>query len=101
MGFWYVLEVRSIANCGADITAICSAFICRLNVNGYTYVGIYSSYNWLVNGYIDTTQLADYVPYWCAQYNFECNFVHSSLRMWQYTDKVSDQLPYDGNIYYE
>lgn len=100
LGIWYDMEDSTIANCGANITAICGNFIDRLNVLGYTYAGIYSSYNWLTNGTIDTAQLAEYVPYWCAQYNYECNFEHPNLRIWQYTDRFSDALPYDGNVYY-
>lgn len=102
MGIWYDMEDSTIANECADITALCSSFISRLNTDGYTYVGIYSSYNWLTNGYIDTTQLGDYVPYWCAQYNFECNFYHQNLRIWQFTDSlnINGQI-FDGNEYYE
>ncbi len=102
MGIWYDMEDSAIANSGADITAICGNFVDQLNAFGYTYVGIYSSYNWFTNGNIDTTQLAEYVPYWCAQYNFECNFMHPNLRIWQYTDKLNIAGQYfDGNKYYE
>lgn len=102
MGIWYDMEDSAIENYGADITTICGNFVDRLNQLGYTYVGIYSSYNWLTNGNIDTARLANYVPYWCAQYNYECNFYHPNLRIWQYTDSLYiGGQNFDGNKYYE
>lgn len=57
-----------------DITACASAFITELNQGGYGG-GIYASSGKLLAGYtgsptgwIDVSQLADYVPYWVAQY---------------------------------
>lgn len=99
MGIWYDVEDASIVNFGTDITALCSTFIDRMQSLGYTYVGVYSSYNWLTNGYIDTTQLD--VPYWCAQYNYQCDFEHPNLKIWQYTDsqEINGQL-FDGNEYF-
>ena len=100
MGIWYDMEDSNIESTGVDITALCSAFISQLQTIGYSYVGVYSSYNWLTNGNIDTSQLD--VPYWCAQYNFECNFNHPNLKIWQYTDGLSiDGINFDGNQYYE
>jgi GH25 family lysozyme M1 (1,4-beta-N-acetylmuramidase) len=102
MGIWYDMEDSAIADSGADITALCGNFVDQLNQLGYNYVGVYSSYNWLTNGNIDTSRLADYMPYWCAQYNRECNFEHPNLRMWQYTDSQYIAGDYfDGDIYYE
>ncbi len=57
-----------------DITACASAFIVELNQTGYRG-GIYASSGRLLSecagsqtGWIDISQLADYVPYWVAQY---------------------------------
>lgn len=103
LGIWYDAEDKDMQS--GNVTASCSAFVCALNEIGYTYVGIYSSYNWLANGIIDVNQLADYVPYWVAQYyhenSFKQEFPNKLVRMWQYTDCYSAELPYDGNIYYE
>lgn len=103
LGIWYDAEDRSMT--AGDVTATCSAFVSTLNSIGYNYVGIYSSYNWLTNGIIDVNQLADYVPYWVAQYNYQNDFKseypNKLVRIWQYTDCYSGDLPYDGNIYYE
>ena len=103
LGIWYDAEDKSMMS--GNVTAVCSAFVARLNHIGYNYVGIYSSYDWLTNGVIDVTQLADYVPYWVAQYyhqnDFKIENPNKTVRIWQYTDCFSNQLPYDGNIYYE
>jgi GH25 family lysozyme M1 (1,4-beta-N-acetylmuramidase) len=98
MGIWYDMEHNSIADSGTDITALCRTFIDQLKTAGYGYVGVYSSYNWLTNGNIDTANLD--VPYWCAQYNFECNFPNPKI--WQNTDAlaISGQL-FDGDISYD
>lgn len=81
------------------ITAMCSAFICLLNEAGYEHVGIYASYSWLT-GIIQTDQLADYVPYWNAQWGPRNDFERA--KMWQYTDSlnIGGQV-FDGNIYFE
>ncbi len=94
MGVWY--DVEDPAMEGADITSICQAFIRHI-----PSAGIYSSYNWLTNGNIRTEELPD-VPIWCAQYNFECNFTGSNLRIWQYTDALDIAgTNFDGNMFYE
>jgi hypothetical protein len=61
-----------------DITACASAFIVQCNQMGYNNAGIYASSGRLLSGYcgsrvgwIDVSQLADYVPYWVAQYGGE------------------------------
>lgn len=101
MGIWYDMEDSGIEASGADITKICAEFTNYLYSSGYTYIGIYSSYNWLTNGNIDPERLPDYMPYWCAQYNFECNFEHPNLRIWQFTDKLDIAgRAFDGNVYY-
>lgn len=104
LGIWYDAEDKKMLS--GDVTAVCSAFVNYLNAQGgYNYVGIYSSYNWLANRIIDTDQLADYVPYWVAQYNYRNDLIlekpNLNIKIWQYTDHYSDDLPYDANIYYE
>lgn len=98
-GIWYDMEDGSIEESGADITALCQTFVNRMQEAGFGYVGVYSSYDWLTNSNIDTEALN--VPLWVAQYNFMCDFEHPNLRMWQYTDHLSDDLPYDANEYFE
>ena len=99
MGIWYDMEDSTITDSGANVTALCQEFINQLKVAGYDYIGVYSSYNWLTNGNIGTDQLD--VPYWCAQYNSECNFENPNLRIWQFTDslEIGDKT-FDGNILY-
>lgn len=100
MGIWYDMEDSRIENAGADITALCQAFIQQLTVAGYDNAGIYSSYNWLTNGNIDTQKLD--VPYWCAQYYKECNFEHPKLKIWQYTDSLKIAgVSFDGNVFFD
>lgn len=94
MGIWYDVEDPCIV--GSDITALCKAFIDPLIE--YNNVGIYSSYDWLTNGNIDTVNLD--VSYWCAQYNSECDFQHPKLKIWQYTDSLNiGGTNFDGNTY--
>lgn len=105
LGIWYDMEdadgykERHGMPDNDTITAMCSAFICELNEAGYQYVGIYASYWWLT-GVIDTSQLADYVPYWVAQWGGSNDFPRA--RMWQYTDclNIGERL-FDGDIYYD
>jgi lysozyme len=81
------------------ITDMCSTFICELNNAGYSHVGIYASYSWLTD-IIDTSQLADYVSYWNAQWGKSNDF--PSAKMWQHTDslEINGQI-FDGNEYFE
>lgn len=72
----YPMENRQL------ITNMCSRFIVECNKENYS-CGIYASYDWLEN-VIDTNQLADYVPYWVAQWSDRCDFYGAS--MWQFTD---------------
>lgn len=98
MGIWYDVEDSCME--GADITAICQAFIGHLVEAGYKNTGIYSSYNWLTNGNIDT-EILD-VPYWCAQYNSQCDFDHRNLKIWQFTDSLEiGGQNFDGNEYFD
>jgi GH25 family lysozyme M1 (1,4-beta-N-acetylmuramidase) len=105
LGIWFDMEdadgykERNGMPDNQTITDICGAFICSLNEAGFQYVGVYASYWWLTN-VIDTTQLADYVPYWNAQWGERNDF--PSARMWQFTDSFEIKGKYfDGNIYYE
>lgn len=100
MGLWYDME-------DADdwkhkhgmpdrqtITDMCSEFICACNRKGYS-CGIYASLDWLYNK-IDTYQLADYVPYWVAQWADFCDWENPTL--WQYScELVIDGKVFDGN----
>ena len=107
LGIWFDAEDKDMI--GGDVTAVCSAFISTLNEKGYQYVGIYSGWKWLSDEsgeqQIHMDQLADYVPYWVAQYNSICDLKDEQpgklIRMWQYTDHYSDSLPYEGNEYFE
>lgn len=77
------------------ITNMCSEFICECNRNGYS-CGIYASLSWLEN-VIYTDQLADYVPYWVAQWSNKCDWKNTAL--WQYTSELCiDGQYFDGNI---
>lgn len=79
------------------ITDMCSAFIVECNKAGYS-CGIYANLDWLENK-IYTAQLADYVPYWCAQWGSKCDWPHA--KMWQYTDKLRiGDKDFDGNYYF-
>jgi len=93
MGIWYDVEDHSME--GSALTEICRTYCETLKTMGYHYAGIYSSYSWLTD-LIDTANLD--VPYWVAQYYHECNFSHPNLKIWQYTNHFSDELPYDGNV---
>lgn len=80
------------------ITDMCSAFIVECNKAGYS-CGIYANLDWLQNK-ICTQQLADYVPYWCAQWGSKCDWPHAKI--WQYTDKLRIGSKYfDGNYYFK
>lgn len=99
MGIWYDMEAPQIDDSGVDITALCRAFIDELTAAGFNYVGVYSSYNWLTNK-IDTASLD--VPYWCAQYNSQCDFEHPNLKIWQYTDSLQIAgVNFDANELYD
>lgn len=54
--------------------------------------------------YIDVDALPDYVPLWVAQYNSHDDLsgeYPGRVRIWQYSDHFSDELPYDADEYYE
>lgn len=100
MGVWYDMEdadgykQRHGMPSTAELTAMCSAFVSALNAAGYS-CGIYASLDWLENK-IATKQLADYVPYWCAQWGGSCDWPNA--KMWQYTDRfLINGCEFDGN----
>lgn len=105
LGIWIDVEApETIGQDREDVTAICSAFISACNAAGYS-AGIYASLSTLTDC-INVNDLADYVPYWCAQYGTsECGF-HDSypdniLAGWQWTDCYSiGGETYDMNEWY-
>ena len=89
LGIWYDVEAKDILNC-PNPTAVCSAFIVRCNEENLS-AGIYASLSTLED-IIDVDQLADYVPYWVAQYGvraceFKDDYPDKHLSGWQYTDR--------------
>lgn len=95
---WIDVEApETIGQDREDVTAICSAFISTCNEAGYS-AGIYASLSTLTDC-LNLNDLADYVPYWCAQYDDECNFYDyfpgRILQGWQFTDAFE----IDGRIY--
>ena len=93
LGIWLDVEAPEVIGQDPDdVTAVCSAFISACNAAGYS-AGIYASLSTLTDC-INVNDLADYVPYWCAQYaTSECGF-HDSypgniLAGWQWTDCYS------------
>lgn len=104
LGIWLDVEAPEvIGQDKEDVTAICSAFISECNAAGYS-AGIYASLS-TITDCMNLDDLADYVPYWCAQYNDECNF-HDYfpgriLHGWQFTEKFEiDGRNYDMSEWY-
>lgn len=93
MGVWFDFEAPECLSC-ADPTAVCSRFISDLNAQGLT-AGVYGSLSTLTD-VINVNALADYVPWWCAQYDVQCDFKsyypNKILAGWQYS-----QSEYIGN----
>lgn len=91
MGAWIDFESDECKNAN-DPTGICSAFISKINSKGIP-CGIYASLSALED-IIDVAALADYVPYWVAQYDEDldhCGFAdeypNNVLAGWQYSDQ--------------
>jgi len=102
MGIWFDMEDADDYKAmhgmpdRETITAICSAFIVEFNKAGYS-CGIYASLDWLENK-IDTDALADYVPYWPAQWGNVCDW-QKNTKIWQYTECLEiDGRFYDGDL---
>jgi lysozyme len=117
MGIWYDVEDNdTTGTCdNATITSIISRWICEMNNAGYKNAGLYAYYNWLTSK-INVDELADYVPYWCAQYGYHENSFFAehpdkNVVIWQYADNGTDNINvqlndergiyYDKNIFYE
>ena len=104
LGIWLDLEAPETINLDPDdVTAICSAFISTCNAAGYS-AGIYASLSTLTDC-INVNDLAEYVPYWCAQYAEECDFMdyypENRLAGWQCTDSYNiDGNNYDLSVWY-
>ena len=105
LGIWYDAESTRMTT--GDVTETCMAFLNRLTDYGHQYEGIYAAWNWLSKDgahYIDVDSLPDYVPLWSAQYNSHDDLSDEypgRVRIWQYSDRFSDELPYDADIYYD
>lgn len=105
LDIWFDVEAPEVlALDKEELTAACSAFISACNAEGYQ-AGIYASL-YTLETFIGVEDLADYVPYWCAQYGAsECGF-HDSypdniLAGWQWTDGYSiGGENYDMNEWY-
>ena len=104
LGIWIDVEApETIGQDREDVTAICSAFISACNAAGYS-AGIYAGLSTLTDR-INVNDLADYVPYWCAQYAEKCDFLDyypdNRLTGWQYTDSyIIDGNTYDLSVWY-
>ena len=104
LGIWLDLEAPEvIGQDREDVTAICSAFISTCNAAGYS-AGIYASLSTLTDC-INVNELADFVPYWCAQYAEKCDFLDyypdNRLAGWQCTDSYNiDGNNYDLSVWY-
>lgn len=104
LGIWLDVESKEvIGQDPGDVTAVCSSFISKCNAAGYS-AGIYANLSTLVNN-INVGDLAEYVPYWCAEYSDSCDFKdyfpNNTLDGWQYTDKyMIDENQYDMSEWY-
>lgn len=93
LGIWFDVEDPEVLALDKEnLTAVCSAFISACNAKDYQ-AGIYASL-YILETFIGVEDLADYVPYWCAQYGAsECGFRDSYpgniLAGWQWTDCYS------------
>lgn len=87
LGVWYDVEAPEVLQCGYA-TDITSAFINVINAQNIA-CGVYASESTFENGVIDVGSLANYVPYWVAQYANSCsfadNFPNNKLQAWQYS----------------
>ena len=87
LGIWFDFEAPECL-AADDPTAICSRFVAKCNADGHA-AGIYASLSTLTD-VLELNLLADYVPFWCAQYDERCDFkdyYHDKiLAGWQYSD---------------
>ena len=93
LGIWYDVEDEACFKKGVDTTAVCSAFISFCN-SVEQKAGIYTSTlkctDYMVNS-IRPKLLADYVPWWIADYRgyngFAKTYPDKHVAGWQYSDK--------------
>ena len=87
LGIWYDCEYENLPS---DPAGCCSAFVCACNEAGQQ-AGIYTGYRVFNEGYMQPDDLADYVPWWFAEYNSTCDFgaftSDCHLAGWQYSEK--------------
>lgn len=69
LGIWYDAEDNSMLEGINNVVYPIANFIHTMREIGYNYVGLYSSYNWLIN-VIDLEPLPKDVPIWSAQYGY-------------------------------
>nr|WP_302754991.1 GH25 family lysozyme [uncultured Megasphaera sp.] len=108
MGIWYDCEDEDCFADWVDTTALCSAFIVTCNEAGYS-AGIYTSSlkctDYMTNS-IRPNLLADYVPYWIADYRgyngFSQDYPDKHVAGWQYSDsEYIGDTNVDMNEWYE
>lgn len=108
MGFFIDVEDPDCFEDGVDTTEVCSGFICECNEAGIS-CGVYTSTlkctNFMTNS-IRPYALADYVPFWIADYRgyngFAENYPNKTCIGWQWSDKeyIGD-TNVDMNEWYE
>lgn len=91
LGIWYDVEDQAMLSLSRyDLTQVVTSFISTCNSKDYM-AGIYAGYYTLRDN-IDIESLADYVPYWIADYDKYCGFYdfapsNKRLVYWQFTDQ--------------
>lgn len=90
LGIWYDIEADECFADGVDPTALCSAFVCTINAADLK-CGIYISDGKCGSGGVDPNALADYVPWWIAEYgvsqcDFPSQYPNKHLAAWQYSE---------------
>lgn len=100
-GIWFDCEDGRIPTW--NVTNITMAFINHLWGRGYTYVGVYSSWNWFEN-YFEHDTIRN-VGIWVSQYyrenSLKLDHPDWNIKFWQWTEYYSDEFPYDANIVYD
>ena len=107
LGIWHDVEQEQAeSHRNAVNTAIASAFISTCNEWGYS-AGIYGTYSTLTD-HVNTWELADYVPYWVAQYGASrCDWKDENpdklVMGWQFDDNcfLGDGTRIDLNEWYD
>lgn len=105
LGIWYDAEDDSMLRGKLNVVYQIANFVDTLRREGYNYVGVYSSYNWLTN-VINLQPLPLDVPIWSAQYysenSFKIEHPERICKIWQFTDywQINDMI-LDCNVYYE